>query len=1313
MEKASQAGRRKLVRKQLDRLVKLSEKEPESMLQIARRMIRRKFPKEALKLLERAGKQKPGPDLQVQIEMAAATAEVKMGRRKAAGERLDRLLERLTPDYWRREEVWQRRISLIENEQERKKLVRRLRKKISNNPKKEAPVLDLARLLEAMERRRDALNVLMDASDRLPDSQPIEKRTLKLLNRLMAEQELASFLKQRLEESSDRTDLLYRYVQTLFQLGKSKRAKKKLDKLEERLSGGERNEQLLRLARSLRESALLEYAAEVYERLCQYRPDSLKLRRELAEIYLSLGRRQDARDLMKEPASDDTPVEDLLDTARFLVSEKLYREARTHLRSALDQHETNLKLRLILMSVENKLGNTRRAMKLQKQARKRADTPPRYRRWLQESVEFRSSLEDLDVFFQNERSRLYSERPGSSGENENGDRATPERHFQKVMILADVAGKSDHRGTAVEVLRDTLTWVQQSKRKSLVRRRLIRHLQKQDGDHREAITKQLNALAKAAPEASDEISLRRALLKEQSGKKREAISMVSTADFQTVEDPELLEEVFDTFKSNLDVTTKLNLLERLTSVDPSNVDHWETWSNLLARNGREARLRFVIKKLLGGVEDVELDEDVREHLRGHLVDSYWRSITNRIQGGTDAEYADALALLDQLERQAGQPEEPRLWTYWTRAFLLNRLERSEERDEAISELNRLVEKQSGSRETKKNEEKKKEKKKNNGWGDSETMIAFPGGVRVSLEYAKRVLKGKTKEPEGLQETGGPEPPLSTRWSFETEKLRAITEITPVTGPSDDGSSGPSLAVTDVKGRIYVVQRETGKLIWSHPGYVQSTENDSISFTTVSLRTGGQTRTNRGSFLGGAFRRRGRSRRRRSRSRDQEPLLPRPATDSTGKRIYFPGRDSVNCYSSATGELLWRADVTGPDSGSASATGPTPVYVETYEELVIGYAPASATVSAFHQKSGKLQWSRSLSSGNGNQMSVNSRNSGISLDGRDLFVYGPVAVLLELPSGTPRVRFTPSSVRELPIELSTSTPGPAGSGSVSGPNPSQRRKFRMVISRLKRLMQRGRISRQKYQQSVRIYRRRYGVSSSYMKSGLQSGSSDEKTSFGDPAISWLKSLRKGKNGLGFLVDNRLLLRVGGSSDVLSRRMDLPFRIGHRRLEVGEGRVIGVADRRVDERNRTHAKLCVLSKSAVHISSLDGQRQKTIPLPDKFAGGSLRAYQAAVDGAKLYVSTLKGLLVLNTRTGDWIARENWPEMTPVPAEKLLKRMPSGFPGDTGSRGKKSSIERPLPPSARVIEGTLYTLPAPWRVVAIGTDREEQDNGSGGGE
>lgn len=839
IEKASETGRRKLLSKQFDRLSSLA-KEPGAKLKVARRMIRRDFPEDALAMLETVREQSSDPDTSVRIDMAAATAEVKLNRREQAAERLDKLLKRLTPDYWRRDEIWQRRISLIQKEEQRKQLVKKLQERIASNPKQEAPVLDLSRLLWAMERRRDAIEVLMQAEQRLPESQKLEERTLKLLNRLMDDQKRLSYLKQRLDQFPGREDLRYRYVKTLFLLGKKTKAFDELEALTQQLDEEAQQEQLLQLARFLRESALPEDAAAVYEKLHEQKPNLLNIRRELAETYLATGRRRDARKIMQPPPPEQTPIEDLLDTSRFLLSEELYEEARSFIRPILEDHSSNLELRLQLVRAHNQLGNGQEAQNTLSTARDLADTPPRYRRWLKRAVQFHQSMDKLEEFLSDERERL----PGF--DDDDTKRKTV---FKKHLIFANVAEDHNQASLALDLLRGALSQVKRQEREARFRSELIRLLDEQDAAAGE-VEKHLDRLANINPDASGEVKLRRALLKLEAGKQQNAAGQLAQTKINSVDDPDLLNTVLRKLEELLTTEKRIAILERLTEINPSSEDNWEHLITALASHQRESHLRRVLKKLLAGVQKLSLDDDVKQQVHDHLAGSYWRSIATRIEGGASAAYADALALLNHMEKSVKSLDQ-RLWTFWTRAFLLDKLDRTQARKEAVREFTRLAEQQT--------------KKKDTSSFDSEA-ISFPGGTIISRSFARDILDGQQPSRDNAPSTSLDALPERADWVFETVGNEYVTSVNPL---PESGSNEPEpdrILVRDASNTLYMVDGDTGKVTWTRsdvPGV-----------------------GNAGSG--------------------------KPVIGSEGN-IFLPAKDDVYGLSPEDGSLIWRADVTGPGS----------------------------------------------------------------------------------------------------------------------------------------------------------------------------------------------------------------------------------------------------------------------------------------------------------------------------------------------------------------------------------------------------------------
>ena len=55
----------------------------------------------------------------------------------------------------------------------------------------------------------------------------------------------------------------------------------------------------------------------------------------------------------------------------------------------------------------------------------------------------------------------------------------------------------------------------------------------------------------------------------------------------------------------------MRILERLTSLDPTNRGNWERWLSALAKAGDEVRLRSGVLRLLAGVERMPIAEETQ------------------------------------------------------------------------------------------------------------------------------------------------------------------------------------------------------------------------------------------------------------------------------------------------------------------------------------------------------------------------------------------------------------------------------------------------------------------------------------------------------------------------------------------------------------------------------------------------------------------------------------------------------------------------------------------------------------------------------
>ena len=101
---------------------------------------------EALGVLERALELADDPELGVTLAMAAADAEQRLGLHDEAANRLDELLVRLATDYWRRQQILERRLDLTSDADERDEMLARMASQVAERPADEAAA-DLAHAL--------------------------------------------------------------------------------------------------------------------------------------------------------------------------------------------------------------------------------------------------------------------------------------------------------------------------------------------------------------------------------------------------------------------------------------------------------------------------------------------------------------------------------------------------------------------------------------------------------------------------------------------------------------------------------------------------------------------------------------------------------------------------------------------------------------------------------------------------------------------------------------------------------------------------------------------------------------------------------------------------------------------------------------------------------------------------------------------------------------------------------------------------------------------------------------------------------------
>ncbi|MDF1701708.1 MAG: hypothetical protein P1V36_11185 [Planctomycetota bacterium] len=409
LSQALKQDRRALASKHFATLAELMGGSAEARIKAARKMDSFGYHERALQELDKARAASPSPENGVAIELLAAKLEVALGKRAEAAARLDALLGRLTADYWRRSEILRRRARLVASSQERDAMLTAARARVSEQPQDESAALDCARLLAGFERHREALEVLQAAGQRLPASTRIEQEILAGYDRLRDEQGRLAYLDTRIARQPVRQDLIEQRIRTLFLIGRKAKALEHLDAALATLPESVRIQRLLESARFLRTGGMHATAADLYERIVALAPGRLDIRREWAESHLADGDRSGARRVLAAAIPPDAPRDVFLDLMQLLTSQWLYPEARKALKKRIEAHPDDLDVLLALVDVEGSLGYGASGAAWIDTARAHADTPARYRRWLEQSTNFHMYYDSEISFLDAEQARLAAD----------------------------------------------------------------------------------------------------------------------------------------------------------------------------------------------------------------------------------------------------------------------------------------------------------------------------------------------------------------------------------------------------------------------------------------------------------------------------------------------------------------------------------------------------------------------------------------------------------------------------------------------------------------------------------------------------------------------------------------------------------------------------------------------------------------------------------------------------------------------------------------------------------------------------------------
>lgn len=767
VDEALKAGRPELARRHLAAAAGGDDSAP-GRLATARRQAQAGQHEEALTTL--TGITDAEPELAVEIDLVAAEQEAALQRNAAAAKRLDAVLTRLAADHWRRAEVLRRRIELAAEGEERDALLAAAKARAAATPGDDAAVIDQARLLTATDHRQEALDALVAAYAHAPTPR-LELEVLAAFDRVHDPLALDVWLTAQLAVDPARGDLALRRVRVLIDREQRDQAWALLDATLPRLPEGEGDDRLLALGRELARANRGADAQQALTRLHTRRPARLDVTRELADACLAAGRRDQAEALFAPGANgrslpDDVAAEQVLETVNFLTNKKLTVAAARLAEERLATDPGDFELRLAAVRLEARLGNGAAAEARANEARVLADTPTRYRRWLETLLEAASTDRRPEVLAA-ERTVLDRE-AGEWTEARAGRRAA----------FAEACTAADARDLATQVLRADLLVAPPGDRAPLLR--ALANLLT-GPDEVQELRDTLTALAEEDPLGAPDALARRALIglvdNPNNGEDGQGQIPEGLADLdpRLLTDPQVLDRCWQIYADG-NATAKAALCaERLVQLQPADGGRWERWCISLAATGDEDALRSALRRLLAGVENLPLKPVVRDQLQDALLDSTWRTCARLAAAGSWKELLAVAAEAEPLTRTAQQGR----WLAWARCLGLARLGRVKLPD-AIAELTRRC--------------------------GSDQLIVFPDGLSTTLASAVAQFTPAAPKPHPVAVRRGPLPPWRGAWAFTPPGT-----ITGMLAASD------AVLVCDDSGAVSALDPLTGRLRWSRTG----------------------------------------------------------------------------------------------------------------------------------------------------------------------------------------------------------------------------------------------------------------------------------------------------------------------------------------------------------------------------------------------------------------------------------------------------------------------------------------------------------------
>ena len=1251
---------RKLAKSQLKRLSDFSQ-QPEESLKTARTMLKHRFAREALELLSRVLEMNVSAEFMIELELEASSAEIMLKQHAKAARRLDRVIGKVSPDYWRRSELMRKRLLLVSSSEERQSMLQGVKEKMAQQPDNETTLLDYVEMLTLFDLPRQALDQLLDAESRFPFSVKVEEQTLKLLERLNESEGKVDYLKRRLKRDTKRSAIPLSLAQTLFELHRDQEATTVWKGYTSSLSVAERQSLTLELARSLRKQGMTEPAKRYLEKLLSEHPERLDLLRELGELYAASGEQGQLREPIRQALELEPKIEEVLDLTRFLAQQGFNLEARELLRKSLVKEKTNLDLKLLLIQIEQQLGISDSASQLLNESRTIADTEARYRNWLHSALEFHREMETVELFLQEEIERLEST-PDSLSKSEI-DKLIAFVNSTRGELSAEV-----HRN----LIQTRLKKKPETEFANLLQRQLVEMLTSRGSDPQQA-EQALKNLMETDPAHREEHRARLAMVYIQTSRWDLASPLLSQIEPAQIYDYELLRNLQRSYLQNSFRDPLLHrITRRLTELKPADSENWSLWLELLALRGDETALRSNMRQLITGLGDFSLSQQTLELMKEHLIDSYWRSIARRLSQEDQGSLVECLSLLDEAELLISDPEH-QLWSLWIRTKVLASLNRTEARDAARKEFQRLLQ-QASKRHQQENASATPSRISSVG----SFRLRFPDGLTIAPQYALRVLENSppTKRQE-ISKNGKAGSPLvqnfQVAWKYESDRNLPITGVTTL--------GAKKVLVRDQLHNYRCLDASSGKLLWTKTAL------------DWNLRIGNRYGV-------------------RSTAIEPYPLTIGKEGDADVLFV-IPEYHRLSCFSAGDGSLRWRVSLPASDeegraleeylkvSHNEFQTKGTPfpwisVACLEWNGSLLAYELESGELIQIDPHTGKVQ-NDFLAASEKRLFRIDEHiweRAGVSLSGDQLLVYGPRSFVFNLKTGQQDWEFQPSHVRSFPLTLkekdeenlllseldkelqsedpsgdSASFASPeSGSFSFSGPflpdtqdtillphQPSIMKHFPLAKIKVAKILGKGNGNLFSWNYLNQNHQEGNHFSAMFPLPSLLKGTAPpmNEVTFRlvPPAVAWAANLQQpGQSGRGVILDDQLMLQTGS----MLRSLSLSFPLASFSWKV-KGRFLGKPGHLFCYLDQQNLTLVDVRQNRYEVISLDQPGLISFPGSKTTSGFSGKeVLEVFLDGHLLVVLSRTGITGLHLKKRNVLYRTNWKEtLNSKDAKSIWKR------------------------------------------------------------